>query len=179
MTFNSLQPVTAFNSPIPSGGRWTGVSQPLPPPPCHTPAQLHRSAPELPAFLGGFTAGGWWEAVEVRVLCHLVFLVAWEAAFARRKRRKAAGAESKSDSPRTPAPSLFVGRAAATRGGSGCRGSPEFPLKRKRPSANSPHCSFGVERQPLRGLLWRELCALLPRGVACGGGPLVFPFAFW
>ncbi len=59
--------------------------------------------------------------------------------------------------PRTPAPSLFVGHAAATRGGSGCRGLLEFPLKRKQSSANSPHCSFGVERQPLWGLVgaWR------------------------
>ena len=71
-------------------------------------------------------------------LLPLVFPAAWEAAFARRNRRKAAGG-IEWRFPRTPAPSLFVARAAATRGGSGCRGSLEFP-----PSAEAILCKFAA-----------------------------------
>jgi len=63
-----------------------------------------------------------------------------DAAFGGESGAKPLGSAKGAD-PRPPA-FLLLGRAAATRGGSGCRGSLEFPLKRKRSSAKSPHLSF-------------------------------------
>ena len=71
----------------------------------------------------------------------------WVAAFARRKRRKAAGGKSTWTFPRTPSCFLAAVRAAAMRGGSGCRGFSEFP-----PSAEGILCKIAA-RAPLRVVL--------------------------
>ena len=52
---------------------------------------------------------------------------------------KPPGRNRKAIPPGPQSASLFVARAAATRGGSGCRGSPEFPL-----SAEAILCKFAA-----------------------------------
>ena len=80
------------------------------------------------------------------VFCIVALICSSEAAFARRRvidpRAQSRRGEAKKCFPPVPLVLLWSWSSGCIGGGSGCRGLPEFLLKRKQSSAKSPHLPF-------------------------------------